>query len=200
MDTTKPPAPNAPEADNTPADLTKGEATRPAEAAGGSDTDAVPADGGVVSEADENLDEDDFDADPDEAGAKPTGVGSAAAAVVAAGLGLVALSGSWVSRVLAERQTLVGQIEGNKSAPPADQISALYGDAWHLTALTNGVLSTIALLIAVFVLASPAFGAPGRTHATWVRAVAWAAVVLAALGVVVFGIMYFLPLPSVPAT
>jgi hypothetical protein len=68
-----------------------------------------------------------------------------------------------------------------------------------MTALVNGVLSTLALLVAVFVLAGPAFGAPGRVHPAWVRAVSWAAVALGALGVLLFGLMYFdilLPLPK----
>ncbi|MFD3326107.1 hypothetical protein [Streptomyces sp. NPDC058701] len=215
MDTKKTPAPNAPEAETTPTDLTKAEAPQPAGAetatapatATAPVTETAPADGTAAvndaEPADQDLDEGDeddaFDEDHADEEARSGGVGAAASAVVAAGLGLVALSGSWGSRVLAERQTLIGQIQGDKSAPPADQISALYGDAWQLTALANGVLSTLALLVAVFVLARPAFGAPGRTLPAWVRSVAWAAVVLGGLGIVVFGAMYFLPLPSVPA-
>lgn len=216
MDTTKTPAPNAPEAETTPTDLTKAEAPQPA----GAETQAVdktsaesatPTEAATESAgdtaaakdagfADRDLDEDDaFDEDHADEDARSGGVGAAASAVVAAGLGLVALSGSWGSRVLAERQTLIGQIQGDKSAPPADQISSLYGDAWQLTALANGVLSTLALLVAVFVLARPAFGAPGRTLPAWVRAVAWAGVVLGGIGIAVFAAMYFLPLPTVPA-
>lgn len=211
MDTKKTPAPNAPEAETTPTDLTKAEAPQPAgaETATESVTTESPTESPTTTASetaaakdaeltDQDLDDDAFDEEHDEE-ARSGGVGAAASAVVAAGLGLVALSGSWGSRVLAERQTLIGQIQGDKSAPPADQISALYGDAWQLTALANGVLSTLALLVAVFVLARPAFGAPGRTLPNWVRAVAWAAVVLGGLGILVFGALYFLPLPSVPA-
>ncbi|MFD6186182.1 hypothetical protein [Streptomyces goshikiensis] len=127
------------------------------------------------------------------------GVGAAASAIVAAGLGLLALSGTWVSRVIAERQTLIGQIESVNATTTEAKIDALYGDAWHLTALVNGVVSTLALLLAVFVLARPAFGAPGRVLPVWIRSVAWAAVALGALGVLLFGFMYFdllLPLPK----
>ncbi|MBW5485201.1 hypothetical protein [Streptomyces bambusae] len=130
---------------------------------------------------------------------RPTGVRSAASAVVAAGLGLVALSGTWVSRVLAERQTLIGQIESVTATSTEAKIEALYGNAWHLTALVNGIFSALALLLAVLVLLRPAFGEPGRVHPTWVRAVAWAAVALGALGVLVFGLMYLdvlTPLPT----
>ncbi|MFI5621185.1 hypothetical protein [Streptomyces sp. NPDC051567] len=208
MDTTKTPAPRAPEADSaepqnpatadttgtsTPADLTKAEAAGNPADAPATDDDAAPA----AEDLDEDLDE-----EPAEAGEQSSGVAAAAFAVVATGLGLVALSGSWVSRVFAERQTLIGQIESSKAASAEEQIAALYGDAWHMTALVNGVLSTLALLIAVFVLALPAFGNPGRTLPAWVRAVSWAAVALGALGVLVFGLMYFdilAPLPAAPA-
>lgn len=211
MDTMKPPAPNAPEADsaeprtsaedaataavNTPADT-------PAET---TDAKAVPA----AEELDDTLDaETDAETDAeldseldseDEPFEQVGGVGAAASAIVAAGLGLVALSGTWVSRVVAERQTLIGQIESVNAAITEAKIAALYGDAWHQTALVNGVFSTLALLLAVFVLARPAFGAPGRILPTWIRSVSWAAVMLGALGVLLFGLMYFdilLPLPK----
>ncbi|GHI87239.1 hypothetical protein Sxan_46030 [Streptomyces xanthophaeus] len=201
MDTTKPPAPNAPEADTTPADLKKTAADAEPALAPSAETARTPEtaeNAGTAEELDEDLDLDGAEGE-DAAEEQAGGVAAGAAAIVAAGLSLVALSGTWVSRVLAERQGLVGQIEGNKSAPPADQIAALYGDGWQLTALVNGVVATLALLIAVFVLARPAFGAPGRTLPTWVRAVSWAAVTLGALGILVFGFLYFLPLPKVPA-
>ncbi|MEU9001949.1 hypothetical protein [Streptomyces sp. NPDC048551] len=192
MDTTKTAAPTAAEADtaedkaapNTPAD-----ATTPEAAAG------TPAEDAHV-DADEDFDQ---DADPAAgAAAQGSGVGSAASAIVAAALALVALSGSWVSRVIAERQTLIGQIESAGATTAKAKIAALYGDAWHMTALVNGVLATLALLIAVFVLARPAFGAPGRVLPVWVRSVAWAAVALGIIGVLVFGLMYFDLLVALP--
>ncbi|MER5810155.1 hypothetical protein ABT143_18525 [Streptomyces sp. NPDC002033] len=200
MDTTKTAAPTAAEADtaedkaapNTPAD-----ATTP-EAAAGTPAGTPAADAHV--DADEDADEDfDQDADPAAgAAAQGSGVGSAASAIVAAALALVALSGSWVSRVIAERQTLIGQIESAGATTAKAKIAALYGDAWHMTALVNGVLATLALLIAVFVLARPAFGAPGRVLPVWVRSVAWAAVALGIIGVLVFGLMYFDLLVALP--
>ncbi|MGW0366251.1 hypothetical protein [Streptomyces sp. NPDC002990] len=224
MDTTKTPAPAAPESDsstgpgtradaatagtNTPADLKKAEPDAQVKAEDKAEATAdaaAPADARATDAADHDPDEDADDGFDDEAAGKEeqsAGVGAGAGAIVAAGLGLVALSGSWVSRVVAERQNLIGQIEGSKTSTPTEQIAALYGDAWHLTALVNGVLSTLALLIAVFVLAIPAFAAaPGRTLPAWVRAVAWAAVAIGALGVLLFGLMYFdvlVPLPTVP--
>lgn len=195
MDTTKTLAPTATEADaaedkaaqNTPADATAPEAAA-AEA-------SEAAEAAAAAEADEEFDQD--ETDPEDA-AEGSGVGSAASAIVAAALGLVALSGSWVSRVIAERQTLIGQIESANATTAKEKIAALYGDAWHMTALVNGVLSTLALLVAVFVLARPAFGAPGRVLPVWVRSVSWAAVALGVIGVLVFGLMYFDLLVALP--
>ncbi|MFK0231574.1 hypothetical protein [Streptomyces vinaceus] len=200
MDTTKTADPTAPETDTAEPRTTEAEAgLKDAPAAESAEAARAPeADLTDEDLTDEDLDDELHD-ELDESEARPEGVGSAASAVVAAGLGLVALSGSWVSRVIAERQTLVGQIESVNAATTEAKIEALYGDAWHMTALVNGVLSTLALLLAVFVLARPAFGAPGRTLPTWVRAVSWAAVALGALGVLLFGLMYFdilAPLPK----
>ncbi|KOU22850.1 hypothetical protein ADK52_19800 [Streptomyces sp. WM6372] len=200
MDTTKTADPTAPETDTAEPQATEAAEAKATEAKADL-KDAPAAETAGADEAglsDEDL-EDELHDELDETEPRSEGVGAAASAVVAAGLGLVALSGSWVSRVIAERQTLVGQIESVNAATTEAKIEALYGDAWHMTALVNGVLSTLALLLAVFVLARPAFGAPGRTLPTWVRAVSWAAVALGALGVLLFGLMYFdilAPLPK----
>jgi len=129
------------------------------------------------------------------------GVGTGAAAVVAAGLGIVSLSGAWTGRVAAERETLIGQIKtsgGGGSA--AQQISELYGDAWHSTALVNGLFALLALLVGVFVLVRPAFGTPSlRPMAGWVRSVATAGIALGVLGLLISVGMYldlFVALPS----
>ncbi|MGW8776763.1 hypothetical protein ACWGNM_01690 [Streptomyces sp. NPDC055796] len=201
MDTTKTADPTAPEADTAEPQATEAAQAAEAKADLKDAPAAESAEAGDAPEAelsDEDL-EDELHDELEETEQRSEGVGAAASAVVAAGLGLVALSGSWVSRVIAERQTLVGQIESVNAATTEAKIEALYGDAWHMTALVNGVLSTLALLLAVFVLARPAFGAPGRTLPTWVRAVSWAAVALGALGVLLFGLMYFdilAPLPK----
>ncbi|MFD9301256.1 hypothetical protein ACFWCB_00940 [Streptomyces sp. NPDC060048] len=195
MDTKKTPAPTAPEADS-PADLKKADTA-------GETTVPVAADAAVTGLGDEEIPDEELDSDLDDEfdatadAERGNGVGAGAGAIVAAGLGLIALSGSWVSRVVAERSNLIGQIDSANATSTEAKIEALYGNAWQLTALVNGVLSTVALLIAVLVLALPAFGAPGRTLPSWVRAVSWAAVAIGAIGVIVFGIMYFLPLPKV---
>ncbi|MFD0353875.1 hypothetical protein ACFVHW_09005 [Streptomyces sp. NPDC127110] len=198
MDTTKTPVPTAPDAD---ADAPEDKAATPGTAAAGpaADLDADPAGTTEDAAAEDPEDPEGPEEADEDAAERSTGVGAAASAVVAAGLGLVALSGSWVSRVAAERQTLIGQIESVSATTAKEKIAALYGDAWHMTALVNGVLSTLALLLAVLVLAGPAFGAPGRVHPAWVRSVSWAAVALGLLGVLLFGLMYFdllFPLPT----
>ncbi|MEU8501828.1 hypothetical protein ACGFYF_12075 [Streptomyces lavendulae] len=214
MDTTKTLAPTAAETDaaeeqaapDTAAATTAAEGAAPAdgaaepaveaETAAETETPApAAAEAGAAGDEDAEFDEDAADGEDSGHG---SGVGAAATSIVAAGLGLVALSGSWVSRVIAERQTLIGQIESVNATTAKEKIAALYGDAWHMTALVNGVLSTLALLLAAFVLARPAFGTPGRVLPVWVRSVSWAAVALGVLGVLVFGLMYFDLLVALP--
>jgi hypothetical protein len=145
----------------------------------------------------ENDTDDSYDAEETPPSASG-GLGTAAAAVVAAGLGVVALSGSWVGKVAAERQTLLGQIETSQGGSPAQQISAIYGDAWHTTALFNGVFAVLALIVGGAVLAWSR-----KAEAGWVRAFAVAGVVLGVLGLIVSIGMYFdlfLGLPSAGAT
>ncbi|GAA3253641.1 hypothetical protein [Streptomyces lavendulae] len=208
MDTTKTLAPTAAETDaaeeqaapDTAAATTAAEGAAPADGAAEPAVEAeaeTPAatEAGAAGDEDAEFDEDAADGEDSGHG---SGVGAAATSIVAAGLGLVALSGSWVSRVIAERQTLIGQIESVNATTAKEKIAALYGDAWHMTALVNGVLSTLALLLAAFVLARPAFGTPGRVLPVWVRSVSWAAVALGVLGVLVFGLMYFDLLVALP--
>ncbi|QES48088.1 hypothetical protein DEJ50_09950 [Streptomyces venezuelae] len=180
MDTTTP---------TTPKPAEPAESAESAEAAEPAQTDALD------QEPDEELEE---LKEPEESEERPTGVGAAAAALAGAGLSVIALTGSWVSRVLAERQTLIGQIESVNAPSTEAKINALYGDAWHLTALVNGCFSALALILGMLVLAGPAFGAPGRFNPTWVRAVSWAAFALGALGVLLFGLMYFDVLTPLP--
>ncbi|MFF4232678.1 hypothetical protein [Streptomyces sp. NPDC001820] len=121
-----------------------------------------------------------------------TGLAAAAAGVVSAGLGVVALSGSWIGTIAAERQALIGQIKTSQGGTPAQQISAIYGDAWHSTALFNGIFALLALIVGLAVFALP-------QKAGWVRAFAVAGVVLGGLGLIVSAGMYFdifLALPS----
>ncbi|MFD4945331.1 hypothetical protein ACFVYE_19945 [Streptomyces sp. NPDC058239] len=159
---------------------------------------AVADDAGAGSAPDPDSEDSGFtdpdfdDSDFDDSGKGSSGLGSAAAAVAAAGLGVVALSGSWTGRVAAERETLIGQIKTSSGGTAAQQISEIYGDAWHSTALVNGLFALLALLVGIFALVRPAFGAPSpHPQPGWVRAVATAGIALGVLGLVISAGMYF---------
>ncbi|MGW1203470.1 hypothetical protein [Streptomyces cyaneofuscatus] len=171
------------------------------------DEAAVPAEATDQAE-DDGLDPDGLDPDglePDAFTEARHGVGAGATAVVSAALGIVALTGAWSGRVAAERETLMGQIQTAGGSSAAQQISEIYGDAWHTTALVNGVFAVLALLVGAFVLARPAFGTPAtRPQPAWIRAVALAGVALGTLGVLISAGMYFdlflsLPVAGTPA-
>ncbi|MFF9410067.1 hypothetical protein ACF1B0_31750 [Streptomyces anandii] len=140
-------------------------------------------------------------AEPDRPGGEkgPFGVGQGAGALVSAALGLVSLSGSWIGTVAGAREQLVGQLRTSTSASVATQIKEVYGDAWHTTALWGGLFALAALVVGVVVLARPAFGAPGRAQAPWVKSAAWAGVVLGVVGLLLAVLKYtdaLLGLPS----
>ncbi|NEE19279.1 hypothetical protein G3M58_74045 [Streptomyces sp. SID7499] len=129
----------------------------------------------------------------------PSGVGQGAAAVVSAALGVVSLTGSWIGTVASARQNLVGQLETAQNAGVAQQIQAVYGDAWQTTALWGGLFALIALIVGVVTLARPAFGTPGRIQAPWIKSVAWAGVALGVIGLFLAVLKYtgiLLGLPS----
>ncbi|MEU3861412.1 hypothetical protein AB0F03_29275 [Streptomyces sp. NPDC028722] len=129
----------------------------------------------------------------------PSGVGQGAGAVVSAALGLVSLSGGWIGTVASAREQLVGQLRTSSTASVSRQLKEVYGDAWHTTALWAGLFALAALLTGVVVLARPAFGAPGRPQAAWIRSVAWAGVSLGVIGLLLAVLKYsdaLLGLPS----
>ena len=153
----------------------------------------------------ETEDQDDLDAEAPEGEDVPEaekgtpGVGQGAAAVVSAGLGIVSLTGSWVATVAAARETLVGQLGTSSTASVAKQVKEVYGDAWATTALVGGLFALAALIVGVVVLVRPAFGAPGKPQAAWIKSVAWAGVSLGVIGLVLAVAKYsdiILGLPS----
>ncbi|MFD9409450.1 hypothetical protein ACFWBN_20870 [Streptomyces sp. NPDC059989] len=184
MDTTKTPAPNA-------VDLEKADTEATAAA---TDLDQDPE---ADLDADAELEAEALAAEQGE-NEQPSHVGSAASAIVAAGLSVVALSGSWVAGIVSERTSITGRLELTQAADANAQIAAQFVGPWHSTALVNGIFSTVALIIAVFVLALPAFGTPERHLPTWVRSVSWASIALGVLGVLLFVLMYFDLLLAVP--
>ncbi|GGU44694.1 hypothetical protein GCM10010211_05400 [Streptomyces albospinus] len=146
------------------------------------------ADGLDSGDGDEDGTEDKDGAEP-APGPAATGVAAGAGAVVAAGLGLASLTGTWLGTLMAERQTLLGQIK-LQSGKATDQIATVYGAPWHTTALVNGAFAVLAVLVAAVVLS-------GR-RSTWVRAVAWGALALGVLGLLVSAGMYFDLFASMP--
>ncbi|MFE0581173.1 hypothetical protein [Streptomyces sp. NPDC058874] len=197
MDTTKTPAPNAAEADTPVGPDTSGTPrAAAAQADAGPAATADPATALAGSELDDELDDDFREEESDVE--QPSQVGSAAFAIVSAGLSVVALSGSWVAGIVSERASIAARLELSQAADANAQIAAQFVNPWHTTAMVNGVFSALALIIATFVLALPAFGTPERTLPAWARSVSWAAIGLGALGVLLFVLMYFDLLLAVP--
>ena len=97
------------------------------------------------------------------------------------------------ARVAAERETLIGQIKtAARRAPSAQQISEVYGDAWHTTALVNGIFALLALLVGVVVLVRPALRRPAtRPQPAWIKCGRLAGVALGVLGLLLSALMYF---------
>ncbi|MET8947989.1 hypothetical protein ABZX30_31745 [Streptomyces sp. NPDC004542] len=132
--------------------------------------------------------------------AGPSGVGQGAGAVVSAALGLVSLTGGWIGTVAAARETLVGQLQTSSGASIAKQVKEVYGDAWHTTAFWAGLFALAALITGVVVLARPAFGAPGKPQAAWIKSVAWAGVSLGVIGLLLAVLKYSDALLALPST
>ncbi|MGW2346999.1 hypothetical protein [Streptomyces sp. NPDC001661] len=113
---------------------------------------------------------------------KPSGVGQGAGAIVSVALGIVGLSGGWLGTIASARAQLEGQLTTAQNAGIAKQISAMYGEAWHSAALVGGLFSLVALVIGAAVLARPAFGAPGKPQALWIKSTAWAGLAVGVIG------------------
>ncbi|MFG3173175.1 hypothetical protein [Streptomyces sp. NPDC048200] len=163
------------------------------------DVTGIEAEGASAEEQDEAA-ADLVDGHDTTADGQATGVGQGAAAVVSAGLGIVSLTGSWVSTVAAARETLVGQLRTSQSASVAQQVKEVYGDAWATTALIGGLFALAALIVGVVVLVRPAFGAPGRPQAPWIKSVAWAGVSLGVVGLILAVAKYSDLLLGLPST
>ncbi|MBZ6209718.1 hypothetical protein KVH31_24800 [Streptomyces olivaceus] len=175
----------------------EGAETPGTKASDGTDT---PEDG---EDTPENADDTPVDADAEDGTgtpAGPTGVGQGAGAVVSAGLGIVSLTGSWVGTVASARESLIGQLETSSSSDVGMLIEKGYGNAWQATAMWGGVFALVALVVGVVVLARPAFGAPGRPQAPWIKSVAWAGVALGVIGLLLAVLKYTNVLLGLPST
>ncbi|GAA1955914.1 hypothetical protein [Catenulispora subtropica] len=116
-------------------------------------------------------------------------IAAGAAAVAAAGVGLVSLTGSWLGDVLAQRQTLIGQIASSNGTADV-LIKRRYTDPWHRTAFVSMGFAVAAIVIAAATLFLGRFAARAQAP-VWVRAVAWGALALGAVGLGVSAAMYF---------
>ena len=182
---------------NDTVDITKDE--QPTEAA--ADTEVEVLGDADAYEGDDIEDLEDLDETGIAAEKADSGVGQGAAAVASAVLGFVSLTGSWMGTVAAARETLVGQLHTASQASVATQIKEVYGDAWQTTALWAGIFALLGLLVGVAALARPAFGAPGKPQAAWIKSVSWAGVALGVLGLLLAVLKYtdvLLGLPSAP--
>lgn len=120
-----------------------------------------------------------------------SGLAAASTALISVLLSLVALIGTWSGKVIAERETLVGQIDLGQTGTAQQQISEIYGDAWHATALTNGIFAVLALIVGL-----AALGLPQRK--SWVQPFAVAGIALGALALLISIGMYFDVFVSLP--
>ncbi len=102
--------------------------------------------------------------------------------------------------VASARQSLIGQLETSSSGNVAQMIDKGYGQAWQATALWGGAFALAALVVGVFVLARPAFGAPGRPQAPWIKSVAWGGVALGVIGLLLAVLKYTDVLLGLPST
>ena len=143
-------------------------------------------------------DEDDLlldDADEQRRG----GIFAGAAAIVSAALGVVSLSGTSLGEMMQARKQLMGQIQSQMGGGGGDQIQAMYGGPWHMTALFNGMFALLAVIVGGVLLA--VLSGRGRTTAAWVRPVALGGLIIGAIGLLVSGGMFldlFAPAPKLP--
>ncbi|NEB03110.1 hypothetical protein [Streptomyces sp. SID13726] len=184
--------------DQEKVDVTKtDEAPEAGSASTSEDAEGTSAD--TADTADDELDAEDELLEPaQEEG--PTGVGQGAGAVVSAALGLVSLTGGWIGTVAAQKESLLSQLHNSsQSSSVATLLKEGYGDVWNVQAVYAGVFALLALLAGVLVLVRPAFGAPGKPQAGWIKSVAWAGVALGVVGLLIAVLKYTDVLVSLPA-
>jgi hypothetical protein len=117
------------------------------------------------------------------------GVLGGAFAIAGAGVGLIALSGSWLSTTIYQRQGLIGSIAANGKAS-AVIIKDEYTTPWEHVLYINGAFAAVGLLIGIGVLFCGRFLA-SKPLPNWVKAVAWGAVALGVIGLGVAGFTHY---------
>jgi hypothetical protein len=160
-------------------------------------SEQVNEDEDAADEVHENPDGDNFYGAAAMPTATPSGVLSGAASVVGAGLGLASLSGTWFSTLIANHQQLIAQIKA-QSGSSANPVADVYSGPWHTTALINGVFALVAGLVAIAVLLRARLSS-GVLAASWIKPVAWGALVLGAIGLLIAGTVWFDLFTTLPA-
>ncbi|MBB3038973.1 hypothetical protein [Hoyosella altamirensis] len=125
------------------------------------------------------------------------GTATGAGAVVSVGLGLASVVGTPLADMMRSRQDLLGQIDA-ATGVAGDEIDAIYGAPWNMTALVNGAFALVAALVGAVLVGMLA---ARKDERTWVRALAWAGVALGVIGLLIAGGMYFdlfAPQPELP--
>ncbi|MFC1421095.1 hypothetical protein [Streptacidiphilus cavernicola] len=117
------------------------------------------------------------------------GILSGAAAVSAAALGLVSISGTWFSTIILTQTQFNASLNATGKST-ATQLSEGYTGPWHQMAEHNGVFAVVAVLVGIAVLFAGRFLAV-RLTPNWIKAVAWVAIVLGLIGLLVSAGMYF---------
>ena len=117
------------------------------------------------------------------------GILGGAAAITAAALGLVSISGTWFSTVI-QTQTQFNASLNATGKSTATQLAEGYTGPWHQLAEHNGVFAAVAVLVGIGVLFAGQFLAV-RLTPNWIKAVAWVAIVLGLIGLLISAGMYF---------
>lgn len=154
----------------------------------------------VLDDDVEDADDEDFDVLAVSESAS-SGVGSGAAAIVGLGLAFFSITGTWLGTQMAQREQLIGQIK-SQSGSASDQLHAAFATPMHSTALFNGLFALVAVLVAIGVLVWQRVSL-SPPAAPWVKAVAWGALVIGVIGLVIAGAMLFdvfTSLPTIPAS
>jgi hypothetical protein len=117
------------------------------------------------------------------------GILGGAAAITAAALGLVSISGTWFSTIILTQTQFNASLNATGKST-ATQLAEGYTGPWHQMAEHNGVFAAVALLVGAAVLFAAQFLSV-RVTPNWIKAVAWVAIVLGLIGLLISAGMYF---------
>lgn len=176
---------------NTPSQTdeeVEAEEVEPEEAETGTtaETTASAADGELFEEPDElrELDEEEEDLE-DEGSSGAIAGGFGIASLV---LGLLSLTGTWLSSVYETRDELI--ISKNTTISSTAQEYPVYASMWHTQALFGMIFALAALLVGAGVLASPSLLLSGRSPG-WARGLALGGVIVGVIGLVLGLLTWF---------